>query len=92
MLNLRSNKVLQQQYLDFLKADDLLYKVYREIDGTKSQNEIAATVGTTAMSVSRKIKKLLEEGLIEIKDVNAKGNIYMHSIAERAFKLIKVIG
>lgn len=91
MLNLRSNKALHEEYIFILKADPLLLKVYKAIDGAKSQKEIASFVSTTEMTVSNKIKKLVEHGLIEIKDVGASGKrIYKHSVAEQAFKLTRL--
>jgi len=57
------------------------------IDGVKAQKEIATVVNTTDMTVSNKIKKLSELGLIEIKDISNGKRIYKHSIAEQAFKL-----
>lgn len=43
------------------------------------------------MTVSNKIKILLEYGLIEIKEVGVNGKkIYKHSIAEQAFKLTRL--
>ena len=44
MLNLRSNKALQEEYISILQADPLLLKVYKAIDGAKSQKEIASVV------------------------------------------------
>lgn len=88
MLNLRSNKALHEEYTSLLQEDPLLLGVYKAIDGAKSQKEIANTISTTEKTVSVKIKKLVEYGLIEIKDVGANGTrIYKHSVAEQAFKL-----
>lgn len=91
MLNLRSNKVLRDEYISILQADTLLFQVYKAIDGKKAQNEIAGTINTTEMTVSNKIKKLADCGLVEIKDVGANGKrIYKHSVAEQAFKLTRI--
>ncbi len=87
---LRSNKGVYDYYLNELKTDNLLLSVYKSIDGIKSQKEIAEQVGTTAMSVTNKVKKLVEIGLIEIKNVCKKGNIYKHTVAEQAFKFSKL--
>lgn len=38
-LNLRSNKALQEEYVALLQADELLLRVYKTIDGSKSQKE-----------------------------------------------------
>ncbi len=91
MLNLSSNKELESKYTNLLKSDDMLFQVYKLIDGIKAQNEIARAIGTNDMAVSRKIKKLEENGLIERKDVGANGKrIYKHSVAEQAFKLTRI--
>lgn len=91
-LNLRSNKALQEEYVALLQADGLLLRVYKTIDGSKSQKEIATELGTNEMAISRKIKILLEEhGLIEIKEVGKNGKkIHKYSVAEKAFKLSKI--
>lgn len=91
MLNLRSNKALHEEYISILQTDPLLLKVYKAIDGAKSQKEIASVVSTTEKTVSVKIKKLAEHGLIEIKNVGTKGErIYKHSVTEQAFKLTRL--
>lgn len=91
LLNLRSNKALREEYTAFLVGDPLLLQVYKAIDGNRSQREISSIVSTTEMTVSNKIKILLEHGLIEIKDVGPRGtHIYKHSVAEQAFKLTRL--
>ena len=93
LLNLRSNKALRDEYTAILLGDTLLLQVYKAVDGIKSQKEISGIVSTTEMTVSNKIRKLLEYGLIEIKDVSPRGaHIYKHSVAEQAFKLTKLQG
>ena len=87
LLNLRSNKPLRDEYVSMLQSDELLFKVYKQIDGQKSQKEISDAVSTTEMTVSNKIKKLSELGLIEIKEVIGNQRIYKHSVAEKAFRL-----
>ena len=88
LLDLRSNKVLYESYVTLLKSDEWLFKVYIEVDGIKSQNDIATNLGITAMKVSRKIKVLREHGLIENFRVIGKQRIYIHSVAEKAFRLV----
>lgn len=69
----------------------MLFQVYKAIDGIKAQKEIASTINTTEMTISNKIRKLAECGLIEIKDVSTNGKrIYKHSVAEQAFKLTRI--
>jgi len=90
-LNLRSNKTLYNEYISILKADTLLFQIYNEIDGIKSQKEIASIVCTSDMNVSNKNKKLLELGLIEIKEISKNKRIYKHSIIEVVFNLKKAV-
>ncbi|MFT4104722.1 MAG: hypothetical protein QM657_03095 [Lacrimispora sp.] len=91
LLSLRSNKVLLDEYVAEFQADIVLLQVYKSIDGKRAQKDIAQILSTNEVAVSRKIKKLLELGLIEIKKVVGNNKIYMHSIAEKAFKLTKVL-
>lgn len=91
MLNLRSNKALLEEYTEILQNDSTLLQIYKAIDGTKSQKEIADIISSSEPSVSRKMQKLLEYGLIEIKEVGAKGKrVYKHTVAEQAFKLSRL--
>jgi DNA-binding MarR family transcriptional regulator len=87
LLNLRSNKALYEMYIDLLKKDEWLLKVYKEIDGIKSQKVMASKLTTNEAKISRRIKTLLDNGLIEIKNVSGNECIYKHSVAEKAFKL-----
>ncbi len=87
LLNLRSNKALRDEYISLLESDEWLLKIYKEIDGVKAQKEIAKILNTNDAMISRKISKLSEVGLIEIKEVIGNQRIYKHSVAERAFKL-----
>ncbi len=90
LLQLRSNKALREEYISMLQSDILLLKVYKEVDGKKSQKEIAATLNTAESSVSAKITKLFNYGLVEIKEISSNRRIYRHTIAEQAFKLTKL--
>ena len=65
LLNLRSNKELSNEYITLFTVDSILFDVYKAIDGIKAQKEIAPIVGMTEMTVSNKIKILMEYGLIE---------------------------
>ena len=91
LLNLRSNEKLLNEYLYQLKSDEWLLKVYKEINGVKSQKTIATDLATNEMMVSRKIDKLSAIGLIEIMDISGNQRIYKYSIAENAFNLIDKI-
>lgn len=90
ILNLRSNKTLKEEYIGLFKADNLLFSVYKAVDGSRTQRDIATHISTTEMSVSRKLGVLAEYGLIEINTVVGKKKIYQHTVAEKAFGLTKV--
>lgn len=91
LLNLCSNKALQEEYTTLLRSDPLLLSVYKAIDGVKSQIEIAKELCSNDASVSRKVKTLEEYGLIEIREIGRSGRkIHKHSVAEKAFALTKL--
>lgn len=91
MLNLRSNVQLRDQYTSELKKDSLLLRIYKSIDGVRSQNDIASLVDTTPKTVSVKIKKLHDLHLIEIKEITSNTEkIYKHTIVEQIFRLSKI--
>ena len=50
-LNLRSNKILKDEYITLLQSDKLLLDIYQTIDGSKSQREIAIELGETEMMI-----------------------------------------
>ena len=91
VLILSSNNTQKMNFVSKLRADTLLFRVYKEIDGNKTQKDIAGTIDTLEMNVTNKIKKLLELCLIETKDFSKGKHIYKHTIAEQAFKLIKAV-
>ena len=91
LLNLRSNKALQEEYTTLLRSDPLLLSVYKAIDGIKSQIEIVEELSSNNTAISRKVKILEEYGLIEIKEIGRNGRkINKHSVAEKAFGLTKL--
>lgn len=90
LLNLRSNNILKEEYKSLFKRDNIAFKIYKSIDGIKSQKQIAELLEVSTASVCNKISILSEKGLIEIKRVTSSGEkIYTHTIAEIAFKLSK---
>lgn len=91
LLNLRSNKTLKDEYMALLEGDELLCAVYKAIDGIRSQKEISLFLNSNDAQVHRKIKRLSEFGLIEVKTVVGNNKIYKYSIAEQAFKLTKIV-
>ncbi len=91
ILNLRSNTRLRDMYIDLLRKDAILFQVYKCVDGQRNQHAIAHEADTSEMNVSRKLKTLYSQGLIEVKDVVGKQKIYVHSVAEKAFGLSKIV-
>ena len=89
VMNLRSNTALKDMYLSLFRKDQLLFEVYKCVDGKKNQQSIAAETRISEPSVSRKLQLLFANGLVEVKDVVGKQKIYMHSVAEKAFSLSK---
>jgi len=91
MLSLRSDNDLYDDFKALLQADPILLRIYKEVDGIKSQKEIAEAVEVNEMRVSRGMRVLEENGLVEIKEVGTNGKkIYKHSIAEQVFKLSRL--
>lgn len=92
ILRMQADSGLKQRYEDILKKDPTLLAIYKVIDGVKIQKEIAQIVGTTEMTVSRKIKALQEEGLIELASSNGLNkNVYVHTVVERAYHFVRYL-
>lgn len=86
LLRMRTDDNLKTRYKDFLQNDTDMLKVYKSIDGVKSQKEIATSCQLNDMQVSRKITKLESEGLIELVSAYGRKNkIYAHTVVERAY-------
>lgn len=65
----RGNDRALQEVAELFRDDALMAQVYLTVDGKQNQQEIADTIGTTAMTVSRKIRELDNYGLIEKKEI-----------------------
>jgi DNA-binding HxlR family transcriptional regulator len=65
----RGNEEALQEVADLFRGDSSMAQVYLEIDGQQNQKEIADSVGTSPMTVSRKIQDLKRYGLIEKKEI-----------------------
>ena len=91
IMNLRSNTSLKEIYLNLFRKDQLLFNVYKQVDGKKNQHTIATDIGTSEPSVSRRLQVLFDNGLVEVKEVIGKQKIYMQTVAEKAFGLSKEV-
>lgn len=75
-------------FLDAVRADPVLGRIYLEVDGTKSQNEIAAALRTSPATVSRKLDALEKDWhLIVLKDRTKDGKLYERAPVERILNL-----
>lgn len=82
-----NGKAMLAEYIEQLKADPVLAKVYLEIDGRKTQQQIAKAVGKSKATVTGKTKKLEELDLIEMVKYNNNGKIYNYTKMESLFKI-----
>lgn len=90
LLRLRSDDILKKKYFEIL-SDINLKAVYKSIDGEKSQREISVEIQKSDASVCSYIKKLVDEGLVELIGVTSKGKIYNHTIVEKAYRFKKIL-
>lgn len=90
ILNLRSNHALKDEYIALFKSENGLFPVYKAVDGIRTQRDIVAVTALSEATVSRKLNTLFQHGLIEIKAIDGSKKIYQHSVAEKAFGLMKV--
>lgn len=91
LLRMREDQEQKKKYIDFFESDQALKLVYKEIDGSKGQREIAQTTNFNDMRVSRIIKKLEEKGLIEFLKMDGNSKIYIHTVAEKAYNFCKIL-
>ena len=85
-LRLADDKLLEQKFKTFLTSNNNYLQIYKAIDGTRSQKEIAQLTGINEMQVSRIINKLESERLIELISMKGKTKIYNCSIIEKIYK------
>ena len=84
-----------QKYLRFFEENSDLSAVYLAVDGHRSQVEIIEELKSNglklgAMTVSRRIRELKDEGLIELASADGKKNIYnKNRTVERLLRLSK---
>lgn len=58
------------------RVKEQMVRVYLDLDGRRSQREIAQITGIEEPNVSVEIRRLKTEGLIEIVEAGPSGNIY----------------
>ena len=80
------NEELKKKYEDKFRRDQILFKIYKSIDGKRTQTEIAKLVDVNDMTVSRKISALKNLGLIELSRTKNNSKIYRHSLLEKIFR------
>jgi hypothetical protein len=84
---------IRDPFLEEVRTDTQLGRVYLEVDGQKGQREIAAAlkaagIRTSEATVSRKIDKLRESHFIVLRTQTKAGKIYeKHPVVERNLRL-----
>lgn len=91
LLRMRTDQELKKKYIEFLKSDETILAVYKAIDGAKGQREIAQELSFNDMRISRTIKKLEDEGLIEFIQMKGNSKIYTHTVVEKAYHFSKIL-
>lgn len=91
LLRMRTDQDLKKKYIDFFKSDETLLTIYKTIDGIKGQREIAQELSLNEMRISRAIKKLEEEGLVEFIQMKGNFKIYTHTVVEKAYHFCKIL-
>lgn len=86
-----SGQEMIAEYITKLKEDAVMGRVYLCIDGRRTQQQIAQSVGTSEATVSRRIKKLEDIDLIELDRQIDDGKIYRYTKMERLYKLSKIL-
>lgn len=71
------------------KKDGALEKVFLSVTGERTQDEIVQATGMSQPTVSRRLKKLIDDDLVEIIVRNKLGNVYSHTKLTRLLKLNK---
>jgi len=87
---MRNDSVMRKQYEELLLSDSEYLKIYKAINGERTQAEIADEAKVTPMQVTRKLPILVDKGLIEIYASKGKSKIYIHTVAEKAFRLTRL--
>mgnify|MGYP000848138996 CR=1 FL=1 len=82
-----NGKAMLADYLEQLGLDPVLKQVYLEVDGSKTQQQIAEAIGKSNATVTGKTKRLEELDLIELVRYNNSGKIFQHTKMETIFKI-----
>lgn len=86
-----SGKAIVQEYITVLTSDPIMEAVYLQVDGQKTQQQIAQTISSSDPTVSRRISKLVELDLIELDRQTDAGRIYRYTKMEHLYKLSKLL-
>lgn len=81
-----SDQDVRKRIRELFEGDENMRKVFIEIDGDKTQDEIAEASGVSAPTVSRRIDELNREGLIWKKEHN-EGLVYKKDSLCRTLRL-----
>ena len=86
LLLVNRNQIMTE-VLDRFNSDPSLVKIYKTIDGIKTQKEIAANIGISEATVSKRLRILLDLDLIEMVRSTPEGKVYQYTKMERLFKI-----
>lgn len=67
--------------------DPLAARIYLLVDGARTQQDIATTLGTSQPTVSRRLDILEEMHLVRVVDKRGAGNVYAKGAADRILRL-----
>ena len=82
-----NGKAMLADYLEQLGRDPVLRQVYLEVDGSKTQQQIAEAIGKSNATVTGKTKRLEELDLIELVRYDNRGKLFQHTKMETIFKI-----
>lgn len=82
-----SGKAMLEEYVEQLKSDPILAKVYLAVDGIKTQQQIAKAISHAESTVTYRVRTLLELDLIELISQKDEGKVYQHTKMEKLFKI-----
>ena len=82
-----NGKAMLADYLEQLDRDPVLRQVYLEVDGSKTQQQIAEAIGKSNATVTGKTKRLEELDLIELVRYDNRGKLFQHTKMETIFKI-----
>lgn len=77
----------KQELLDHLRADPAASAVLLAVDGSRSQGAIASETKLSEATVSRRLSRLAEWGLVAISHKNGGNKVYHRTRLDRALRL-----